>query len=931
MERTAHRRAQSKSDIAICNSDFAASLLESTICCAVVDSIGKVIRASDTLCEIAPGILDKNIKVAFDIDNIALIRTSGSNGVYGIYRNTEGEWMPALLHALYDVSGTGGSTLVEVMDGSAFRAAETNRFESTPYPVIRVSRDGTIRFANAEACWTLARKIDDTVGRPLASIFGRPDAATLLDALERCMSGRTPETVEVVPGSLESSVEDHMRLLLTPDMTPDLRVLGAVAVIQSSVVERVRDDISKISLDADITDWRERLTAILNRIHRVIKFDHANFGIYAEDVKLFQALVTFPRDEPKWRWPERWMELPAMIKDWLEKEETFIPDVPYFVSLAPPPLRRNEVVKHYEKLQVLSSVTLVARDTKGPMSALTLCSLELNKYSARDLTFLRGLDLESVLVRIEADMQTERQNFKASIRDDFAKADCPHAAAADIVQRIADHFHWDYVGLFRVDRYNNKFELVHQNACRRRYRLEKNYVQPIDIGMLAATLAHECALTNNKIGAPDVEQYGFVNLGRPSRSAMTIPMKLNDRIRWIFDIESETANAFRGPDTLAIQELVRKMQDGLKQRMQAEIKVYLLKEAQQGVLVVGIDGAILEMNEVASGLLGRTTPKIAKGELPFMSDYVDKADPDLNELVNGRRDIEKHRLVLRGEDGRVRSALGTRAVLEESFDTALWSLKDIETDLWGVELSFLRETVSDVAQQTRAPLAMASTMARRLCERWEHPLPRANEDASSPESVAMLCKSLVAELSKVDITFERLAEGLSIRKEPMRLPKRLDLGHRIQDVINSLPERDRQRLRFRDADTRCFITGDAGRLGFVFRSLIAYLIRVRTEPYSSIEVSLTSRETLVVVAISLMPSRPDQAFGPELPAPADAIWKAYTFARDDASLASSAVNAVVKSHKGVLNGDPAPSDSRDPSPRWTGFEIKLPLAERYAS
>jgi PAS domain-containing protein len=911
-----------------CDAGFATSILESNISCVLIDRNALVARASEPLLAVAPTIVGRHVSEAFNLDSAALDVAHGRCSAYGIYRDPDGQLVPATLRALYEIEDSDGSLLVGVTDGAPFRRAEAERFASTPYPIMRVTPDGIIRFANDEARWTLAPAGAEIVGQPLAALFGANEEKLLMDALSQCVCDHTPQTIEVAPWTSQASTDNHKRLLLTPDLAPNQKALGALAVIQSSIVERIRDQISKVALDPTIHHWRERLSAIVNHLRHVIDFDHANFGIYADDVTLFQALCTYPEDEKKWKWPARWMELPPGIRAWLEEGRTWIPSIPEFVGKSE--LRRNEVVRHYERLKVLSSVTLAAQGARGATSALTLCSLELGKYGARDLTFLRELDLEAVLIRIEEEIQAERRMFAAALKQSIAKTRCLHDAAEESVKRIARHFHWDNVALFRVDRHKRRFELVHQSPCRRLFRLPEDYWQDIDKGMLAATLDKGRALTIDEIGAEESEQYGFVDVGRPTRSAMTIPMRLNKRIRWIFDIESEVAQAFRGPDKLAIEELVRVMQDGLKQRMLAEIKNYLLKEAEQGVLVVGIEGAILEMNGTAAKLLGRTTAQIAEGEALFLSAYVDDPDPELTEVLSGFQSIERHRMTLRGEDGRTRTALGTRTVLEESFDTALWFLTDIETDRWTVDLSFLRETVSDVAQQTRAPLAMASTMARRLSGLVDGEQVASLRGSDLVSSAGVLCRGLVEELGKADITFERLAEGLAIRKDPLRpeVAERIDLAFRVQDVIDSLPTRDRQRITFNDVDLRCPVHADAGRIGFALRSLIAYLLRARVEPYTGVMVHLSQADGHATLTLSLTPSRPEQTQGPAVPPPADALWRAHSFARDDAGLASSAVDAVVAAHHGSLEMQSVVNDGRDPSPGWTGFRIELPLIER---
>ncbi|WP_125469779.1 hypothetical protein [Caballeronia telluris] len=59
--------------------------------------------------------------------------------------------------------------------------------------------------------------------------------------------------------------------------------------------------------------------------------------------------------------------------------------------------------------------------------------------------------------------------------------------------------------------------------------------------------------------------------------------------------------------------------------------------------------------------------------------------------------------------------------------------------------------------------------------------------ASARTSGADLEKRLLAEIGKADITFERLAESIDLRRYPVRTPTSLDLGRLVQRIVDGLP------------------------------------------------------------------------------------------------------------------------------------------------
>ncbi|MEJ0002973.1 MAG: GAF domain-containing protein [Pararobbsia sp.] len=846
----------------------------------------------------------------------------------GMYTNVRGENVPAMVQTLVTLPDT-GLRLILVTDGAPFRRAESQRFDSTPYAIMRASPAGIVHFANAEAFKLLSLVPADVMGRPLDTLFNGCDGANIQQELEACLA--TPKSVAVnVSVSNQTTHEARVRLLLMPDLTADHRPLGALVVIQSTLLERVRDEIAKIAHDSTLPSWEKRLELIVESVRRIFDFDHANFGIYADDVSVFRALAMFPRGRMKW--PERWLRLPEGIQSWLESGKTAVPDINQFLKDYPV-LATSEVVQMYVGMHMRSSVTLVATGARNlPTSALSFSSRHVGRFDQTHVDLLRELDLEPVLIRIENEISSKREALAAHLCRELANAPSLPQVACDAVDHIARSFKWDFVALFRVDRQMAQFELFHHNPCKPDFALASPYWQPIDTGMLAATLREKRTLIVNDIGAPGVEQFDYLGLGRPARSAMTIPVHLNGRIRWILNVEAGVAHAFHGPDREAIERLTESIEEGLKQRTLAEINKLVLKETEQGVVTVGMDGAILGANAVAESLLGKSGGAAGFFQREFFSLYASQDDPRAVDVLKGLGGTERRRIELIGDDGEVRPVLATRKVLDESFDAALWFLIDLRGDRWTVDLRFLRETVTDVAQQTRAPLALASSLARQLPQ-----LRAAAGRAAEPGAVPQpdpedLSKRLIAEINKADITFERLAENLNIRRHPIRHKQPLDLRFCVDSVINGLPRRDRDHIDNVSPPMPICVEGDPERLGFAVRSIVAYLIRVLpADEHARIRValSLDGGTATLILAVADCLSTDRETHGADAShanARPDALWRAYKAARDDASLGLSAVRRIVKAHEGSLKARAGNAEPGNPSPSWKAFRMTLPVA-----
>jgi PAS domain-containing protein len=917
---SAHTLRMKKRSSACCTEAFANCLLASGAACALIDRTHVIRRASRALRAMIPGAVGKQAGDLFGINVKDLLARKGEQ-IHGVYADAADELVPVILQALYDTGDASGTTLVLAVDGAPFRDAEARRFDTAPFTVVRAGPDGTIRFVSRGARDMLHKSPKRLAGAALASLFSPKDAPRIEEALETCASNKAAEPAVLRLRGQRNGAP--LRVSLMPDLAPDKRHLGIVAVIQSTQIEHARDEIKKIALDATITDWRERLRLILRIVKPLIDFKHVVFGVYAEDATLYRAAFLEP--EEGYTWPCRWMRLPKHTKQWLQSGRTWIKEIKVTVAKDFPDLENSEVMQLYEERRIVSSVTLPAIGAQGPSSALNLCSTVVGKYGEHDLALMRELGLEPVILRLEDEMQREREIFWKDLRQEVMGKRTLTQAGESIVQKVGKHFRWDYVSLFRVNRSKRRFELVYQYAPHHTRRLRKGSVQSIKAGMLGATLRQSKALVVDDYLSPKSEKHDFKPVNRKFRSAMTSPVHLKGRIRWIMDAESTEADAFRGPDKAALQSIVDAIEEGLAQRVLTEIKSKLLNQNEQGVVLVGMESAILEMNDKAAMLLGLEPGQLERERRTlYLARY--GADKLSRDILHGRLSTTGRRIVLRCANGKSNAVFATRSELAESYDMALWFFGDLESRGWSHDLRYLRETVTDVAQQTRAPLTLASALAQRMPE-----LCAFNGAAADPQShtIAQACERMVAEVRKADITFERLADRLEILKEPIRCTQEVNLVGCVREVTQALPKRDWSKIDPRMPQEAIFVEGDAGRIAFVVRSILGHLLRCRPDEETRVELALGRVDSHAVLNMALTPP----GITCETPPLAhdDPLWHTFRAAREDAGLGLTAIEKIVDAHGGTLSKHAPCAPITDSAPPWVAFELVLPLREAVAS
>lgn len=896
--------------------------------CILLDRAGDILAVSDALASSAQEFSGRSATEAYGLGEPLAM---GRGAVDGIYQAGDGAPVPAQLVPLCELET--GELMVLVNDGTPFRKAESRRFERTPYAVFRLDLEGVVRFANREAARALGQKLDEVCGEPLARHFRKSDAPRIADAIRCCARNQEGDSMVAVIVTMPGRDGDErlFQLVMTPDPAPNGELLGVIAIIQSRALESARDEIRRIALDPSISGWRLKLDAILEQIRPLMPFEHAVFGIYDKPVSLFRAIAVRP--EGVELWPARWMELPPAIRSFLDSGQTWVDKMSRFVNdrhFEP----GDEVVRCYRDMGMQASVTLPVTRAGGYSSALNLCSRQPAQYGQRHLDMLRALDLEPVLMRFEKERDDEREAFADSLRQTIMTATSLRRAAEDIVPRLAQFFSWDYVALFRVNRKEGHYEIVTQHSLAPEYALPAGYLQPIERGMLGQTLRRRQLLSLDDVGDPADPRNDYTGPPRPLRSAMTVPIRLNGRIRWLLDVESSVSHAFKGPDADDLLEIIASLEEGLDQHLLRQTKQSLMAETEQAVVFVGREGSIIEMNRIAADMLGTEPGRCLEGETPVsITAFALPDDAAAHALLSSDANVRRERIELRGAGGQPRSVLATRTDLDPSLDMAIWFFTDIADMKWARDMRFLRETVAEIADQTRTSLALACSLTTQTA--------LLHEDAArgeQPEAIVTrahaLSQRIVAEIGKADITFERLASASEARRQAPPEHARTALHELLTKVIAAFPQRDQGRIApLGQAGTAGgpMVRADAEALSTAFRSMLAYLLRCRSDD-ALVEIDISDDPDGCTVRLGLSAEQAWDTDPRTHAVPDDALLNAERAAHDGAGLAIAQIVRTMQAHGGTLTTDPPPAESAaSPAqayesvlPPWRAFTMRFP-------
>ena len=587
-------------------------------------------------------------------------------------------------------------------------------------------------------------------------------------------------------------------------------------------------------------------------LRRQIPFDVFSYTEYYHGSSAADGALVhsrFARDgEEEFRWPERWVKLPAAIVNWVEGNRRWISDVAAFYAehKEAETLKANLVAREYERRGITSFLVARRMDGDRVSASLTLgrrLNGEHRPFNQIDQNRLDELRLEPMLRRVGEAFKHREAALAQEIAELFTPSAEPAELAHKAVHKLGDGFGWEYVGLFRVNRTHGRFEVVAEYDPSGRLKLPANYTQGLQEGMLSHVLreGRELYVPNVQIKPP---QFDYISTSSVQASAMCFPIRLNQgpdpKIEWILDLESSQFNAFPQPEQEALRTIVHGVERSLPLWFEARLCATLLNLVEQGVVLLGERTLIERANAAARRLLGLPQDLQLPSEGPFSDLEEFAADRATRELiVGGCASSAGAHLQLKGPDGIERRALAGGSYRDEAFHRRVWLLSDVAQAEWVGALRYMETAVRTVAAQAHGRLLLAGALLRRA------------QAGITPDSSAYLLLDRAARcLTTADIPYERIASVNDVLAEPLRRHSVLNLAQELRQFKSLLPEDDAAAVTLKNVDSAVVVQGDPERLSFAFRSLLGYLLAVRV-PEGRLCISLITADGEAAASITL--------------------------------------------------------------------------------
>jgi GAF domain-containing protein len=467
------------------------------------------------------------------------------------------------------------------------------------------------------------------------------------------------------------------------------------------------------------------LRSVVAILQRQIPFDLVSYAEYYRGAEATEGTTLvrgrFAMDGAvEFRWPARWIEVPEGIARWAEGDVRWVADSEQFYKEHPEAetLRDNIVTREYEKRGATSYLAAPLLDDGRVKALLTLARRRNSPhgpFGPADQYKLDALCMERVMRRVKEAFDTRTQVIAKQLVALFTPQADPPVLAKAFVEKLCRGFEWEYVGLFRVNRARDKFQIAAEYDAQGDLTVPPAYEQDLADGMLGRTLE-----ARHPLYVPDVTKKpapcDYIQTSPTQASALTFPIKIGPEsdadIEWILDLESSQFDAFPYPEQELLRRTVVEVERAVALWFEARLATALLNAVGQGVVVLGGRTRIERVNAAARKLLGLPKDLVLPRDGPLVDLATYALDrTTLESLAGDQVSGAGIHLRLRGADQIVRSALAVASVPDEAFHRRVVLLVDVEQKEWVGALKYMDTAVRTVAAQAHGRLLLSGRAA----------------------------------------------------------------------------------------------------------------------------------------------------------------------------------------------------------------------------
>jgi PAS domain S-box-containing protein len=693
-----------------------------------------------------------------------------------------------------------------------------------------------------------------------------------------------------------------VEITAVPDKDLQGNVIGSIAIYRDLSLDRLIEVIhTRIE---EIKDSRHLLRAVADDIKELIPFDRLTVSLYSSDRKHVRPFFTTDKRDVSDRWGIRYLELKPHVAKWVStKRNRYVRDLKKFLMRSKwRELKKELIVADLLKRKLLSIFFCPIISEGRLVASVTFFRKGVSAFSRNDLATIKSLPLSKCVLMARYFNERRTLEFRLRLVNDIiAVSDNLKTVADIIVCRLADHYDWQHVSIFKVDKKANKFRRFSQTSPRKcpDFVLEDDYTQDIDKGTLGRVYSTKefVNLSNikkdKKLGKPYVERFR----GK-ARSELCIPIVTNGALRWLLNIEDTHENAFSKNEIEDLKIIINEVVQFLKHRHHFHVLEATLKSVSDILVTTDNTGRIQQVNEAVAALLGYTEKDLLGKSLARL--FVSRADFD--KIMAYSTTLPQ--VELKAKSGTVVPVLISSSQLPEELGGIVIVAKDLSMIKRIHELEYLGKMFREIAIQTKLPLSLASSWLRRL-----------GENIVEGDAVDTLGK-VMQQLNKVELTYNKLA--FYDKKERFKTSNKylMDISEVIDNVFGKLPLIEREKIdKMVDAKLPP-LQGDIFQLSFCLESILSCLLRTIPQD-EKVHLRIGQESGQIVIRVRGFFPLPTEKQKAD---PSDYLSRVSA----DLALGDKIIDNFVRNHEGHYRKKRGKKERIE-------FRIDLPIAEEYLS
>jgi PAS domain-containing protein len=766
---------------------------------------GVIGYANAALLKLAPDCEGKRLSEYFPKDRL-LIQDAVSRGIGELTHQVTLEYAKRACPVFVTFGpGERPAQFAFVIDLTAAAAAERRAHDTAPFPILKLDTDHQITYANEQAGKLLGSTVAQLIGTAATQLAADSTArAALEQEFEKRRLGRISEyRLEVQP--IDGVQSEPMLVRSFPNSDPDGRLASTLVTFSRIGPDEVGAKIREAM--ATSPESRVLFKTVVEALRPLVTFDMAALWLYTSGREFSRLLYA----EPSLEVDTLWFPVPEDFRGLPDEEQPFgTIKKTLSETRGGDTLSQEAVVKALEARGMQSWLALPIRDGDHD-AVLALYNKRPDYFSEATAADLQRAGLAQAIQTVLRLRTKNETAFRFSLLQAMAQTRSDRDLAELVVEKLATFYGWQNVSIFKVNVAQGQFELLAQaSGPVHGYRLPECYRQAIDCGFLGeAYRTGEITIVNDAKESPDKEL--FVVGSDLTRSELCFPIRSGDKvaqgsrndIAWILNIEDHRPHAFKGPDQLAIRDLMSEVGISLLRMLDAALLEQVLEEVPQGVVITDLKGRILHYNRCAKDMVGEGAEGLQLNQFLV-------GDPLPATAVLQETSLPVDRTVT-ALDGHRTAVLISARVPRIQYDRLVVFMQDTRKLAWQTETREVMQALGDLAAETRVPLSLVSSYIRQM----------GRQSSSTAVVLADMASRAAAQLATVELGYSRVVDRVQ-REKPTEL---VSLKTVLTGLVEELSEALARRVRLLFAE-KSEVKTDSERLVTALRKMLAYMLRL---------------------------------------------------------------------------------------------------------